>query len=681
MTGKYALGVLACLGILVCSQLATAGESIRKWSFERPGYGRQTLWATDHVFIQKDGLWHVFYTNAYTPQEPDWSIGHAVSANLRDWEERPDVVAAGLHAPGWRTRYVWAPYVVEWPDGGYVMVFTGVNDQLSQINGFLWSQDLETWEERAEYPPVTPDAGIYYWRADADNDNRDPHLLFSGGLWHLFCSTRTSAGVAAIGHSTSTDLQNWTHHQPLLTVGEPWQSPDLESPGVIEHNGEMILYYSRGGVRILKSSDIDGPWSPDLAWVLDPVGSGAEIYRSGSGLMLSRIRRSSCDMARGVLLCDSLDTSGWPFQRIEPPGLVDFPDIIGDAFNAQPTFGDGPGVRGEASAGHRGLYWLSTRELNSLPRLDEPCGRTRGTVRRGEMSSNPFYLVGDTLSAWVSGGTTSDSLGVVVCDACTGEELARFTPDSETLARQSVPVESFRGRWVQWKIVDWIAGEGGWLGVDDLEESAGDDTGPMPEPPTITWETPTGGELFMVGENIGPNWSVTHPSGVDSAIIFITYDKGRTLREIGRQDDGYPGFLPWPAPDTVAFAARFRLVAYAHDGSKGCLDSEPFNINVTTDVGGLEVGGGLQVWMGSARTYLEGSVPAGTPGGEATLEIFNVLGRRIAIPWRGRTGESFRVPAPTTDADGRRLASGVYFARLRHGGEFWIARFVHFSGR
>jgi hypothetical protein len=302
-------------------------------------------------------------------------------------------------------------------------------------------------------------------------------------------------------------------------------------------------------------------------------------------------------------------------------------------------------------------------------------------VRQGELLSYPFFLEGDTLSAWISGGAASEDIGVAVCDACTGQELIRLTPGSPTLSRQSIAVEELRGRSLRWKIFDHMSEPGGWVGVDDLEESARDGLGPAPVPPVISWEQPAGGEQYNAGDNIKPDWSASHPSGIDSAIVYISYDGGETLRRVGRRENGHPDFLPWGAPDTLVFGAFFRLVAYAGDGSVACLDTEPFNINVTVDVGGPLAGDGLRVWMSVDRVYLEGSIPAGAPGREATLEVFDVLGRRVASPWTGRSGDRFRVAAPTRDVDGRRLASGVYFARLRHGNAAWHARFVLLTGR
>lgn len=54
---------------------------------------------------------------------------------------------------------------------------------------------------------------------------------------------------------------------------------------------------------------------------------------------------------------------------------------------------------------------------------------------------------------------------------------------------------------------------------------------------------------------------------------------------------------------------------------------------------------------------------------DAKLEVFDPQGRRIAVPYAGRLGQGQqRVSWDLTAADGRRVASGVYFARLRFAG-------------
>ena len=86
----------------------------------------------------------------------------------------------------------------------------------------------------------------------------------------------------------------------------------------------------------------------------------------------------------------------------------------------------------------------------------------------------------------------------------------------------------------------------------------------------------------------------------------------------------------------------------------------------------------LLVQWARGGPYLVGTVP-GSSDLPAVLEIFDVRGRRIGTPWRGRGGESFRVPAPAADAFGRRLPRGLYFARLRHGDHSWTARLPRLS--
>lgn len=650
-----------------------ASQIVRVWSFEQPAYGRPTADVTDHAFVWNDSLWHVYYTHRFTAEEPFRAIGHAISTNLRDWQEKPVVVLADSLAPSWRSNDVWAPHVTPWPGGGYVMALTGVNAHLSQQTGFLWSSDLENWVEDPSFPPVIPDSTLYWWSAIDENTHRDPHLVLVDSLWHLLYSARTSTGLAAIGHSSSPDLLSWQHHAPLLTIGDPWQLPDLESPGVISHQGQFVLFYTFVGTRTLRSASFDGPWDPDAAERIDLFASGGEFFSSGTGLLYSRNRLSSCDPTRHVLLCDTLDTSGWPYVRIPLTSLSRFEFKTGDAFNNQPTYGDPQSARGEAPSEHDGLYWLSSREFNPAPTFEYVCTLDRGASPRGEVESFAFVLQGDTVLASISGGSAGDSLRVSLHDDCTGAELVRFTPTGPSLVEQSAAVNAYRGQLVRWRIVDATSSPGGWIGADQLREIESAGLPPVSPLPQITWSVPLPGENFSAGAQEILQWSVTHPSGLDSLVLYSSYDQGKTLRRIAILGGNQTSFV-WTVPDTLVFNALLRLVAYSTDGVWGCAESESFHINVTTGAPLPRSSGFLRSLVRNGRVHLEGNVPGGATG-RAILEIFDVRGRRVATAWKGKGGERFLVPAPSVDADGRTLRSGIYFARLRYSGRSWQTRF------
>jgi hypothetical protein len=671
--------ILVLMLAMVAPLSGGAAETVRLWSFEQHGFGDEATWPTDHCFLYRDGLWHLFYTHRPTSQEPQKSIGHAVSTDLRDWEDRSTVIEANGSAPFWRAFDVWAPQVVEWPQGGYVMTFTGSNEHWSQRPAFLFSDDLETWTELPEYPPLLPDSTRYYWGESIDNDCRDSHLIQYGGIWHLLYAARTTAGVPAIAHSSSPDLKTWQHHDPLLTVtGGSWSSPDLESPGMLFYDSQYILFFTFDGVRKLRSPAFDGPWDFNQAYLLKITASGGELFPSDTGLLFSNNQLSACDQSQHVIWCDSLDTSGWPYQRIPHPRTTGFEFFTGNAFYEQPTFGDPPLARGELSAGRVGMFWFSSRELYPEPNQLIPCSADRGSSPQGEARTPPFVLVGDSLQLRISGGADSDSLRVSLNDCCTNQELAAFTPTSPTLEMKSASVAPYRGQLVEWRIVDRLSRAGAWIGVDHIEERRSPGLPVPADLPVVTWIWPTGGEIVGSGETRQLKWLVTHAAKVDSLVLYNNFEDGKTLQRyvsLGGKKKQYA----WTVPDTLAFYARWRLVAYSETGVWGCGDSEPFHINVTTNANDSEARGLLQTVFRNGSLYLEGSIPRGV-GGEAALEIYDIRGRHLATPWIGEAGRHFAVPAPRQDHSGRRLPSGIYFARLRHGNSSWQAKYVLVSG-
>ncbi len=669
------LGAILLVAAWCAAPRSANAELVRAWTFEQPAFGRSTLSVTDHFFVQQGPLWHLFYTHRWTPEEPYRAIGHATSADRRHWTEQAPALVVSGGDPAWRSIEVWAPCVVAWPGGGWVMALTGVNAAGSQQTGFLWSDDLETWTEDPSFPPVAIDAGRYFWSENFDNDNRDPHLHYDGGTWHLLYATRTTAGVAAIGHSSSNDLIQWTHFDPLLVVGGSWQLPDLESPGLVLFEGSLHLYYSYLGVRAQRDGTLSEVWGHAASNMLDMFSSGGELVPSGDGLFLSRIRSSSCAPDYPVLWFDSLDTSGWPYARQALTSLEGFSYFEGNAFPALPKFGDPQAARGEPIVGQGGLYWLSSRELGHEPLGYLPCSADRGSTTVGEIRSDLFPLDADTVyAALLTGTPASDSVHVLLRDGCTHELLASFQPAAPSLVTQSAVVGAYRGRTAQWRVVDEAVGPGGWIGVDELELRRQEGSVDLPPGPSLGWIRPAGGEIYAPGFNIRPRWLGSHPAGIDSFVVYVTYDGGENLVWL-KTRSGSSFQFNWDAPDTSAEQVRLRVVGFGHDGVVSCLDSEPFHIGVTTDVAGDPELPPLRVrWLGAAP-YFEGRVPL-EAGGEGKLEVFDVRGRRIATPWRGRAGESFLVPAPAADAAGHRLARGVYFVRLACGSAAWTARFV-----
>ena len=65
------------------------------------------------------------------------------------------------------------------------------------------------------------------------------------------------------------------------------------------------------------------------------------------------------------------------------------------------------------------------------------------------------------------------------------------------------------------------------------------------------------------------------------------------------------------------------------------------------------------------------------PGGESSVEVFDVSGRRVAEVFRGpRAPGAWTARWRGTDAQGRRVPQGTYFVLVRSGGRATSARFV-----
>jgi len=464
-------------------------------------------------------------------------------------------------------------------------------------------------------------------------------------------------------------------------VGAPWVFPDLESPGVLRDGDRYVLWYSRGGVVTHRADSLAADWSLTQPILLDREGSGAELAPSGDGYFLSRRRTDWCNVGNSLLWTDSLDTSGYPFGIVPWPRLPGF-TVGGDAaFLSQPNFGDGQAFRGETPAQPAGMFWLSSRESNPEPYHLYPCGRQLGPAPTGTLRSDPFVLAGDTVAVRVNGADSPDSAYVVLRDVCTGAELVRFTGGGEALPPRRAHVGVARGRRLEWRIADRLTRPGGWIGLDDLEERASPGLGPPPAPPQVRWLAPAGGENLAGGEVAGLQWEAHDDAGLDSLVLYLTYDGGETLW----RQAAYGGAITravWSVPDTLLFGVRLRLVAYARSGVSACATTEPFRINAAVAVGG-EAGagaGGLRAVYGRDGVWLEGVARGGradAPGdAPATLAVYDLRGREVAVLWRGRAGEAFRVSVCGGAGRGTTGAPGVYFARLRCGAEARRATFV-----
>src|SRR5262249_53306460 len=279
---------------------------------------------------------------------------------------------------------------------------------------------------------------------------------------------------------------------------------------------------------------------------------------------------------------------------------------------------------------------------------------------------------GERLGVDMEGADSPDSAYVQLRDECTQTTILSFTGGTETLTPMHAPVGTARGRMVSIRVADMLTRPGGWIGVDNLGERASAGLGNPPSQPTVTWTAPAGGENLQRNHAFRIRYTVSGGGTIDSLVVYLTDPQSSVLLRQIKPSVGSTN-INWVTPDTLLYAARLRMVAYAHSGAWGCATSNSFAIGASTAVDPADLGGLLRVSYDASGAHLEGRVaklPA--PG---TLEVFDLRGRHVATPWRGSAGQTFALSIAHDD-QGRRLAPGVYFARLRQADLVWQAKFV-----
>jgi beta-fructofuranosidase len=179
------------------------------------------------------------------------TVGHAVSADLREWRLLPDVLGPG--PPGsWEDMAIWTGSVVE-HEGTWHGLYTGATrtaDGVVQRIGLATSTDLMTWAKHPDNPLIELDPRWYeLYRFDAW---RDPWVLPDpgGDGFHALITARANEGPAGargvIGHAWSPDLLDWEVLPPL---SEPGEFGHLEVPQVEVVAGVPVLLFSVAGDR------------------------------------------------------------------------------------------------------------------------------------------------------------------------------------------------------------------------------------------------------------------------------------------------------------------------------------------------------------------------------------------------------------------------------------------------
>lgn len=283
-------------------------------------FARDDYWVWDFWIADDGDRYHLFYLHAPTSlgderlRHRNARIGHAVSHDLRDWDDLGTVLAPG--GPGdFDATAVWTGCVVQGDDGVWRMFYTGSRfmseDAAANIEtvGIATSRDLHTWQTSRE-PLVSSDPRWYETLADGtwrEEAWRDPWVFADpdGDGWHMLLTARGRSGEGddrgVIGHAVSKDLDHWEVRPPLSEPGAGFAH--LEVPQIVRVDGNDVLIFSCdaaalagsrsgdcGGVWQLPVDSVTGPFNPSQARLLidDAHYAGRIVHdRSGEPVLLA----------------------------------------------------------------------------------------------------------------------------------------------------------------------------------------------------------------------------------------------------------------------------------------------------------------------------------------------------------------------------------------------------------
>lgn len=208
-----------------------------------------------HEWGDGRGPYHLYHLQApRTLSDPSLRhgmaiVGHAISYDLRQWENCGTVLEAG--PPGsWDDQAIWTGSVIVWEGLAY-MFYTGLcraEKGLIQRIGLAVSSDLDHWKRHSGNPLLAVDPRWYEQLSGEYSEEawRDPYVVYSSDeeAFYMFLSARVnfgpSDGRGVIGLARSTNLLSW---EVLPPVSMPGDFNEMEVPQVIPINGRYYLLF------------------------------------------------------------------------------------------------------------------------------------------------------------------------------------------------------------------------------------------------------------------------------------------------------------------------------------------------------------------------------------------------------------------------------------------------------
>lgn len=221
-------------------------------------------WVWDCWFAHDGERHHMFYLQAdRSIGDPDQrhfhpSIGHATSADLRDWQVLDDALRPSA-GPAFDDLTTWTGSVVRDDEGLWWMFYTGtsrVEGSGVQRVGSATSRDLNRWT-RVDRHPIEATAEWYEKRDPAawyEEAWRDPWVFRdpAGAGWRMLVTARAPDGEpddrGVVGHAVSPDLRAWTMTPPLSEPGAGFGHLEVLQFAVVD--GVPLVLFSCGDDRL-----------------------------------------------------------------------------------------------------------------------------------------------------------------------------------------------------------------------------------------------------------------------------------------------------------------------------------------------------------------------------------------------------------------------------------------------
>ncbi|MCL9814143.1 GH32 C-terminal domain-containing protein [Natranaeroarchaeum aerophilus] len=213
-------------------------------------------WLNDpNGLIHWNGEFHVFYQyNPGGPYHDTIHWGHAVSADLVHWEDRPVALTPSPDGPD--RDGCWSGCAFD-DDGTPRIMYTGGRGKLQlPCLATAADADLNTWQKDPENPiidtlPVDPPLrSTEHWKAEF----RDHNVWREGDTWYQLIGSGVEGGggTALLYSSEDDELRQWYYEGPILT-GDPepdgamWECPELLDLGEKQllhiSNYDEVRYY------------------------------------------------------------------------------------------------------------------------------------------------------------------------------------------------------------------------------------------------------------------------------------------------------------------------------------------------------------------------------------------------------------------------------------------------------